>query len=73
MEKGESRASATLDLGDRHHNPIRRRGYLGHAVAEAAVISAGRRIVHTETRTTDHNNRLIATATASFGIIAPRS
>lgn len=45
----------------------------GTLTAEATVISAGRRIVHTEARTTDSSNRLIATATAGFAIIAPRS
>jgi len=43
----------------------------GRLEATAAVINAGRRIVHLDARTVDDAGRLIATATASFAVIQP--
>lgn len=45
----------------------------GTLIAHAKVTSAGRTIVHVEARTTDGSERLIASATASFAVITPRT
>lgn len=40
--------------------------------SEATVLSAGRRVIHLSSRTTDANGRLIASATGSFAVLEPR-
>lgn len=45
---------------------------VGTLTAQATVVSAGKRIVHLEAKTTDATGKLIATATASFAVIEPK-
>jgi acyl-CoA thioesterase len=110
IERGEGRAVATLELGERHMNPIdvahgavpfalmdtamgaavmsvvdedkrcatiemhtrfHRGARSGRLSAEAIVLTAGRRVVHLEARTTDDQGRLVASSTASFAVIDP--
>jgi acyl-CoA thioesterase len=45
----------------------------GVLLAEATILSAGRRVIHLSSRTTDGNGRLIASATGSFAVIEIRT
>ncbi len=57
---------ATIEMHTRFHSAAR-----GDVLrAEATVLSPGRRIVHLEARTIDGTGRLVASATASFAVIA---
>lgn len=57
---------ATIELQVRYHKAVA----TGVLNATATVVSAGRRIVHLQARTTDANGQLIATATGSFAVLA---
>ncbi len=59
---------ATIEFHTRFH----RGATEGTLEAEATVITAGRRVVHLEAKTTDGEGRLVASATASFAVIEPR-
>ena len=59
---------ATIEFHTRFH----RGAAEGELAAEATVLTAGRRVVHLEARTTDGDGRLVASATASFAVIQPR-
>lgn len=59
---------ATIEFHTRFH----RGASEGELFAEANVLTAGRRVVHLEARTTDSQGRLVASATASFAVIQPR-
>jgi acyl-CoA thioesterase len=59
---------ATIEFHTRFH----RGATDGELFAEATVLTAGRRVVHLEARTTDGDGRLVASATASFAVIEPR-
>jgi len=50
----------------------RYRSTSGSLTAEATVMTASRRVVHLEARTLDDDSNLIASATGSFAVIAPR-
>jgi hypothetical protein len=39
--------------------------------AEATVLTVGRRVIHLEAKTHDDTGRIVASATASFAVIAP--
>ncbi len=58
---------ATIEIQTRFH----RAAPHGSLIAEATVMTAGRRIVHLEARTLDSDGRLVASATGSFAVIAP--
>jgi acyl-CoA thioesterase len=64
----EGRKTATIEIHCRFLASVG----AGPLTAVATVISAGRRIITLEARTTDENDRLIATSTASFAVIEPR-
>jgi acyl-CoA thioesterase len=59
---------ATIEMQTRFH----RAASSGVLRAEATVVSGGRRVVQLEARTVDGEGRLIASATGSFAVIAPR-
>lgn len=61
----EGQFCATVELHTRFHRPA----HQGQLTAEAIVLSAGRRTVHLEAKTRDHDGRLVASATGSFAII----
>lgn len=58
---------ATIELHTRFLRPVME----GRVVAEAAVISAGRRVVHLEAKATGADGKLVASATGSFAVITP--
>ncbi|WP_170110871.1 PaaI family thioesterase [Antricoccus suffuscus] len=109
IERGESSATASLELSERHMNPnavahgsvafalmdtamgaaamavvpdgsicttieiqtrFHRAAQSGSLTAEATILTAGRRIVHLQARTVDSDDRLVASATGSFAVIA---
>lgn len=61
----EGQVCATIEIHTRFHRAARS----GRLTAEATVLTAGRRIVHLEARTTDADGHLVASATGSFAII----
>lgn len=63
----EGRQCATIEVHTRFHRGARR----GRLSAEASVVTAGRRIIHLEARTTTDDGRLVASATGSFAVIDP--
>jgi acyl-CoA thioesterase len=65
----EGSVCATIEFHTRFH----RGATEGTLAAEAKVITAGRKVVHLEARTTDGQGRLVASATASFAVIQPRT
>ena len=65
----EGSACATVEF----HTRFYRGPSDGPLTAEATVINAGRRIVHLEAKTVDGDDRLVASATASFAVIQPRA
>lgn len=65
VEQGQ--VCATIEIHTRFH----RAAQAGRLTAVATVLTAGRRVVHLEARTTDDSDRLIASATASFAVIDP--
>lgn len=62
----EGNICATIEVHTRFH----RGATSGELVAEAKVLTAGRRVVHLEAKTHDGDGRLIASATGSFAVIA---
>ena len=63
----DDRRCATIEMQTRYHRPVA----AGTLTATAEVITAGRRVVHLRAETRDDNDRLVASATASFAIIEP--
>ena len=63
----DDRRCATIEMQTRYHRPVA----AGALTATAEVITAGRRVVHLRAETRDDNDRLVASATASFAIIEP--
>lgn len=59
---------ATIEMQTRFHRGARS----GTLTATAEVMNAGRKIVHVQATTTDEDDQLIASATASFAVIEPR-
>lgn len=58
---------ATIEIQTRFH----RAAMSGSLRSEATVLQAGRRIIHLEAKTFDGDDRLIASATGSFAVLAP--
>ncbi len=58
---------ATIEIHTRFHRAARS----GAVVAEARVVTAGRRVVQLDATVIDDHGRLIASATASFAVIRP--
>jgi uncharacterized protein (TIGR00369 family) len=56
---------ATIEIHTRFHRGARS----GRLAAEATVVTAGRRIIQLEARTTDGDGRLIASSTGSVAVI----
>lgn len=65
----EGSLCATIEIQTRFH----RAATTGSLRAEASVLQAGRRIVHLEAKTYDSTDRLIASATGSFAVLAPQA
>jgi acyl-CoA thioesterase len=63
----DDKRCATIEMHTRFHRGARS----GRLSAEASVLTAGRRVVHLEARTTDDHGRLVASSTASFAVIDP--
>lgn len=69
-------AMSVLDEGDvcttiEIHTRFHRAARAGSIVAEARVVTLGRRVVHLEASTLDDDGRLVASATGSFAVIRP--
>jgi len=64
----EGSTCATIELHTRFHRGVS----TGTLTAEATVMTAGKRIVQLEARTLDEDGRLVASATGSFAVVAPR-
>ncbi|MDG1367649.1 MAG: PaaI family thioesterase, partial [Acidimicrobiales bacterium] len=60
----DGRLCATIEMQTRFHRPVA----TGRLRATAKVTTAGRRIVHLTAETLDDDNRLVASATASFAV-----
>lgn len=60
---------ATIEMQTRFHSAASS----GRLIAVASVVSGGRRIVQLDASTIDDQNKLIASATASFAVFAPES
>ena len=63
----DGRRCATIEMQTRYHRPVA----TGTLTATAEVITAGRRVVHLRAETRDDDDRLVASATASFAIFEP--
>ena len=63
----DSRQCATIETQTRYHRPVA----AGTLTATAEVVTAGRRVVHLRAETRDSDDRLVASATASFAIFEP--
>lgn len=63
----DGRQCATIEMQTRYHRPASG----GTLTATAKVTSGGRRIVHLAAETRDHEQRLVASATASFAVFQP--
>jgi acyl-CoA thioesterase len=63
----DGRRCATIEMQTRYHRPVA----AGTLTATAEVITAGRRVVHLRAETRDSDDRLVASATASFAIFEP--
>ena len=63
----DDRRCATIEMQTRYHRPVA----AGTLTATAEVVTAGRRVVHLRAETRDGDDRLVASATASFAIIEP--
>jgi len=63
----EGQTCATVEMHTRFHRPAAS----GVLSATATVLTAGRRMVHIEAKTTDDQNRLVASSTSSFAVINP--
>mgnify|MGYP000235589501 CR=1 FL=1 len=60
----DSRLCATIEMQTRFHRPVT----TGTLRATAMITTAGRRIVHLTAETRDDDDRLVASATASFAV-----
>ena len=60
----DGRRCATIEMQTRYHRPIA----AGTLTATAEIITAGRRVMHLRAETCDDDDRLIASATASFAV-----
>ena len=60
----DGRLCATIEMQTRFHRPVA----AGTLRATARVTTAGRRIVHLAAETRDDDDRLVASATASFAV-----
>lgn len=56
---------STIEIQIRYLRPV----VSGQVVVETQVIKPGRRIVHLESRATDADGRLVATATGSYAVL----
>ena len=63
----DGRRCATIEMQTRYHRPAA----AGTLTATAEVVTAGRRVVHLRAETRDSDDRLVASATASFAIFEP--
>ena len=63
----DDRRCATIEMQARYHRPVA----TGTLTATAEVITAGRRVVHLQAETRDDDDRLVASATASFSVFKP--
>lgn len=63
----DGRQCATIEMQTRYHRPVA----TGTLTATAEVITAGRRVVHLRAETRDDDDRLVASATASFAVFEP--
>ena len=63
----DGRRCATIEMQTRYHRPVA----AGTLTATAEVVTAGRRVVHVRAETRDSDDRLVASATASFAIFEP--
>jgi uncharacterized protein (TIGR00369 family) len=63
----DGRRCATIEMQTRYHRPVA----AGTLTATAEVVTAGRRVVHLRAETRDGDDRLVASATASFAIFEP--
>lgn len=61
----DDKRCATIEVHTRFHRGARS----GRLIAEAVVVTAGRRVIHLEARTTDDAGRLVASSTGSFAVI----
>lgn len=61
---GDDKRCATIEIHTRFHRGAR----AGRLTAEATVLTAGRRVVQLEARTTGDDGRLVASATGSFAV-----
>jgi len=62
---GAGQTCSTIDLDLRFLRPVRG----GRLSAATTVVKAGRTLVHLESRVTDDDGRLVATATSVFAVI----
>ncbi len=60
----DGRLCATIEMQTRFHRPVTS----GTLTATAAIITAGRRVIHLRAETRDQDDRLVASATASFAV-----
>lgn len=60
----DGRLCATIEMQTRFHRPA----VSGELSATAQIITAGKRVVHLSAETRDREDRLIASATASFAV-----
>lgn len=60
----EGRLCATIEMQTRFHRPV----VSGTLTATASIVTAGRRVVHLRAETHDQDDRLVASATASFAV-----
>lgn len=58
---------ATIEMQTRDHRPVA----AGTLTATAEIITARRQAVHLRAETRDHDDRLVASATASFAVFEP--
>lgn len=64
----EGHACATIEMQTRFHKAAAS----GTLTARAEVVSAGRRVAHVRATTTDSDDNVVASASASFALFEPR-
>ncbi|MFM8946165.1 MAG: PaaI family thioesterase, partial [Actinomycetota bacterium] len=62
---GAGHYCSTIEIQIRYLRPVTD----GGLTVETQVVKPGRRIVHLESRVTDANGRLVATATGSYAVL----
>ena len=60
----DSRRCATIEMQTRFHRPA----LAGTLTATARVVTAGKRVIHLAAETRDEQDRIVASATASFAV-----